>query len=82
MTTPAMNDIRTRAQAALAESPLMVLRELKVETVDGVLMISGSVGSFYHKQVAQEMIRAIAGKVTIRNQIFVQYNDVRLVEEG
>lgn len=64
-------DVRPRAQLALAESPIYDLRELTVEvTADGIV-ISGSVSSFYHKQLAQEAVRAVAGAVEVINRVEV-----------
>ncbi len=50
---------------ALANSPIFELRELCVEfdrTRDS-LLISGVVSSFYHKQLAQEVVRAVCRNV-------------------
>ena len=46
---------------ALANSPIYELRELRVEfdTTRDSLLISGMVSSFYHKQLAQEVVRAV-----------------------
>lgn len=78
---PTSNDTLARARAALSASPLPGLRGLSVELVESELLISGAVNSFYQKQLAQELVRAIAGVVPIRNQIFVHYDDVRLADE-
>jgi hypothetical protein len=49
------------AQAALQASPLYDLRELKVEETDGQrLVLRGMVSSFYHKQLAQEVVLGLA----------------------
>ena len=67
------DDVRPRAQAALAGSALHELRELQVEVVDGgqSLLIYGSVSSFYHKQLAQEAVRAVCLGVNVINSIRV-----------
>lgn len=45
------------AQSMLNSSPLYDLRELRVEDADGNrLVIRGMVSSFYHKQLAQEVV--------------------------
>ena len=51
--------LQPRAQTALRRSPVCELRDLRVEKRDGALVISGVVSSFYHKQLAQELVRAI-----------------------
>ena len=68
-------DVITRARSALVESPIQALRELRVEQVGTSLILSGRVGSFYHKQLAQEVIRLIARDMRVVNIIDVNYND-------
>ena len=51
--------LQPRAQTALGKSPVCELRDLRVEMRDGALVISGAVSSFYHKQLAQEVVRAV-----------------------
>lgn len=61
MTTVSEPNIQSRVQMALANSPISELRELQVE-LDGTqdsLLLSGIVSSFYHKQLAQEVVRAV-----------------------
>ena len=48
------------AKAALQESPVFALRNLSVEQVGDNLILSGTVSTFYHKQLAQEVIRSVA----------------------
>jgi osmotically-inducible protein OsmY len=52
-------DIQPRAQTALANCPIYELRDLHVEQQNGALLISGVVSSFYHKQLAQEVVRSV-----------------------
>jgi len=61
MTTVWEPNIALRAQMALANSPIYELRDLHVEHDPDrdVLVLSGSVSCFYHKQVAQEIVRAV-----------------------
>ena len=63
--------VHTRALAALAMSPFYELRELQVEQRDDVLSISGSVSSFYHKQLAQEAVRSVCADIKVINSIRV-----------
>lgn len=53
------SDVEPRAQKALASSPVFELRELRVQQHEGCLVLSGVVSSFYYKQLAQEVVRAI-----------------------
>jgi len=48
------------------------LRSLSVEYSDGVVTLCGEVTTYYHKQVAQESVRRIAGVVTIVNLVDVR----------
>jgi len=58
-------DVQPRAQRALAHSPIHELRELRVEQLNGALLIHGVVSSFYHKQLAQEVVRAVCREIEI-----------------
>ncbi len=65
-------DIEPQARAALASSPVFELRDLDVEENDGALLISGVVSSFYHKQLAQEVVRAACRGIEMVNSIKVR----------
>ncbi len=69
-------DVELRAQAALGNSPIYDLRDLQVDRVGASLMLSGRVDSFYHKQLAQEVVRAAANGLDVINSVTV-YNGVR-----
>jgi hypothetical protein len=71
MAIMALNDVQARAQAALANSPFYELHDLVVEDDDGALMISGTVTSFYHKQLAQEVVRSVCKDIAVTNTIHV-----------
>jgi osmotically-inducible protein OsmY len=60
----APKDVQPRAQNALAGSPIFELRDIRVEQQNGTLLISGTVSSFYHKQLAQEVVRAVCKQCT------------------
>lgn len=60
-----------RAQSALATSPIFDLRAVRVEEFEGGLILSGSVSSYYHKQLAQEAVRAVVAGVHVVNSIRV-----------
>ena len=48
------------------------MRSLSVDYSDGVVTLRGEVTTYYHKQVAQESVRRIAGIVTIINLVDVR----------
>lgn len=50
-------DVQAKAQQALSSSQVYALRELAVERDGQTLVITGEVTSFYHKQLAQEIVR-------------------------
>jgi osmotically-inducible protein OsmY len=72
MATTSVTDIQTRAQTALAESPFYELRELKVERENQILTIAGVVSSYYHKQLAQEVVRSMCQGIEVVNSIRVR----------
>ncbi len=66
-----VEQVQPRAQAALCNSPFYELRELNVEQRRDALLISGEVSSFYHKQLAQEVVRSVSTDAKIINTIHV-----------
>lgn len=67
-------DTALRLRRALAESPVYELRDISAAVEDGKVVLLGTVSSFYHKQLAQEAVRAIAGpgNYEIVNRIVVR----------
>jgi hypothetical protein len=72
VTTMLIDDLFSKAQAALANSPFFELHDLIVEQRDGTLFISGKVSSFYHKQLAQEVVRSVCKGIGVTNSIKVE----------
>ena len=72
MTTTSTSDVQPRAQTALTSSPIHELRDLQVEHREGTLVISGTVSSYYHKQLAQEVVRSVCRDIEVSNSIRVQ----------
>ena len=66
-----IESVQSRAQSALSNSPIFDLRGLSVEEVEGGLLLTGSVSSYYHKQLAQEAVRTVALGVPVMNSIRV-----------
>jgi osmotically-inducible protein OsmY len=75
MAITSMNDVQPKAQAVLATSPFHELHDLHVEHRDGVLHLSGDVSSFYHKQLAQEVIRSVCQGINVVNSIRVRWDE-------
>ena len=63
--------LQQRAQTALSTSPIYDLRDLHVERSGDQLLISGTVASFYHKQLAQEVVRAVVEDIEVINSVDV-----------
>ena len=72
MASISTSDVQPRAQTALANSPIYELRDLQVEHTEGTLLISGAVSSFYHKQLAQEVVRSVCKDIEVINSIRVE----------
>lgn len=67
-----INEVQPRAQTALCSSSFYELRDLLVQPRDDTLHISGCVSSYYHKQLAQEVVRSVCTGVQVVNAIFVE----------
>jgi hypothetical protein len=61
---------RSAAQA-LRDSPLPLLRTLDVSETDQEITISGSVSSYYYKQLAQEAVMPLLGRRRLHNLVVV-----------
>jgi len=73
ITQRSLSVVRPLAQSALADSAIFDLRDLVVEQEHDALVLRGSVSSYYHKQMAQEVVRAVAGReVDVVNAIEVR----------
>jgi hypothetical protein len=64
-------DYASRANSELGHSPVFALRDLSVEQSGERLVIQGRVSSFYHKQLAQEVVRAVSGGLCVVNSVEV-----------
>lgn len=75
--SPAMNDPHSPAlieQAAtlLRKSPYVGRRIVRLETSEGRVILRGTVGSYFQKQMAQEALRPLARHSQIDNQLEVE----------
>ena len=62
-------DVIDQAQSALATSPIYALRVVHVQREGQCLVLSGRVDSYYHKQLAQEVVRLIVHDLHVVNVI-------------
>ncbi len=72
-----VHDVAPHVQTVLCSSPISELRELRIEQRDGLLLIFGTVSSFYHKQLAQEAVRVICQECRERDLEVVNRISVR-----
>jgi osmotically-inducible protein OsmY len=68
--TPTLR-IDEAVEIALLASPYVRPTLLQVKNRDGRIVISGRVGSYFAKQMAQESIRSITGISAIENDLHV-----------
>jgi osmotically-inducible protein OsmY len=68
-----MSPLDSLIQAALVQNPFLNGRKLRIETSDGRVTLHGTVRSYYHKQMAQESLRSIAGDAEIENRLEVSW---------
>ncbi len=62
-------DAATAASLVLATSSVTDLRHIRVDGSDNKIELTGTVRSFYHKQLAQESIRSVAGGMQVVNHV-------------
>ena len=63
--------VGSQASEALLHSPIPALRKLQVEQTNGELVLSGSVPSYYLKQLAQETVLPYLDHCALVNRIMV-----------
>lgn len=68
------SNLQHRVDTALRDNPHLVGHSLASETSEGHVVLRGTVGSFYQKQMAQESLRAIDEIETIANELEVHWN--------
>ncbi len=66
----------SRASLALRLSPIPALRRLSLEEDDSVVVIEGSVASYYLKQLAQEAVLPLLAGRALRNRVAVVRQNV------
>jgi hypothetical protein len=69
----AMVPVSTRAVEALRQSAIPALRQLMVEENDTMVVISGRVGTYYLKQLAQETVMPVRGDRRVENRVLVHH---------
>ncbi len=59
--------------SAIERNPYLKRRKLRFETQDGRVVLRGTVSSYYHKQMAQEVLRRLEGVDAIENHLEVKW---------
>jgi len=73
MTPILCSDVAALAKEALSRSRIFDLRRLLVEQDGDSVVLHGRVDSFYHKQLAQELVRVAVEGTEVVNSIHVVY---------
>lgn len=68
---PSTISVRQPAASVLKGSPIPALRKLRVEESDSVVVITGSVSSYYLKQLAQETLMPLLDQRELLNRVKV-----------
>jgi len=76
-----LRDLASHAKAVLGRSRIFDLRCLDVEQESDCVVLRGSVDSFYHKQLAQELVKMNVEGVEVINEIDVDYSRARSVDD-
>jgi hypothetical protein len=66
-------DAAARAKEALSQSQIYVLRKLEVDCDSEAVVLRGRVDSYYHKQLAQELVKVAVDGVEVINLLHVDY---------
>ncbi len=75
-------DMASRARAVLGTSRIFDLRSLGVDQDGDCVVLRGSVSSFYHKQLAQELLKTRIAGIEVVNEIDVDYRSTRGGDDG
>lgn len=62
-----------KIHGALSNSPYIPARQVRIETTDGRVRMKGTVGSYYQKQMAQEVVLRLDGVEHVENQLQVNW---------
>jgi osmotically-inducible protein OsmY len=58
---------------AIRRDPYLARRDLRLESAQGTIKLTGVVQSYYQKQMAQESLRRVQGVERIENQLEVNW---------
>jgi hypothetical protein len=70
---PPRSPLVDQVHGALSRSPYISARDFRIEAEEGVVRLEGAVRSFFHKQMAQEVIRRLDGVERVVNCLQVTW---------
>lgn len=70
---PATDTLQARVHSALEASPYIPFQKMRVEAEHGSVRIQGNVGSFFEKQMTQEVVRRLDGVEQVENLLEVSW---------
>ncbi len=63
--------LREQIYTTLARSPQFAGRYFRIEMSEDAVVLKGIVRSYYHKQLAQETLRPLTGRLRVQNELQV-----------
>ena len=69
------DELQTRIDHALKRSPHFLGEHVTGTNDEGVVVLQGRVDTFYHKQVAQEILRKLSGVERVVNLLEVHWRE-------
>jgi osmotically-inducible protein OsmY len=63
--------LQDRVEKAIQQAPHLNRQSLRFEAQEGHVTLRGTVGSYFHKQMAQEAVRHVDGVNVISNELQV-----------
>jgi osmotically-inducible protein OsmY len=64
--------ITTKVKAAMVNEPVLKASDVKVETMKGMVKLSGFVGSKMEAEKASEIARGVKGVTAVQNEISIK----------
>jgi len=71
---PESTTLDERVEGAIVANPYLSRRKLRFETEDGRVVLTGEVGTYFQKQMAQEIVRRVEGVTEIENCLEVKWH--------
>ena len=69
-----LNPLLHRAHGTLSGSTYLSTRNVQIDANDGRVRLEGTVGTYFQKQMAQELLRRLDGVERIENMLQVNWN--------